>query len=105
MFSLDRKIRFVGDRVALVAAETEATAEQALSLIEVDYEILPSILDPAQAMADGAVVIHDEPEYVQFAESDPSRNLAAHIHIDIGNVEKGLELADQVFEEEYEVPK
>jgi putative selenate reductase molybdopterin-binding subunit len=104
-FSLDRKVRFVGDRVALVAAESEAIAEQALSLIEVDYEVLPAILDPAQAMAEGAVVIHDEPEYVNFAESDPSRNRAAHIHIDIGDVEKGLAQADQIFEETYEVPK
>ena len=105
MFSLDRKVRFVGDRVALVAAETEAIAEQALALIDVDYEILPAILDPAQAMVEDAVVIHDEPEYVDFAESDPAHNRAAHIHIDIGDVEKGLAAADQVFDETYEVPK
>ncbi len=104
-FSLDRKVRFVGDRVALVAAETEAIAEKALGLIDVDYELLPAILDPRQAMSDGAVVIHDETEYVPFGESDPTINRAAHIHIDIGDVEAGLAEADQVFEGEYEVPK
>ncbi len=104
-FSLDNKVRFVGDRVAFVAAETPEIAEKALSLIEVEYEMLPAILDSRQAMAPGAVRIHDEPEYVNFAESDPSRNLAAHIRIDIGDVEKGFAEADEIFEAEYEVPK
>lgn len=105
MFSLDQKVRFVGDRVAFVAAETEAIAEQALEWIEVEYEPLPAILDPRQAMAEGAPRLHDEPEYVRFGESDPDRNLAAHIHIDIGDVERGLAEADFVVEGEYEVPK
>ena len=48
-FSLDNKVRFVGDRVAAVAAETEEIARRALELIEVDYEILPAILDPREA--------------------------------------------------------
>ncbi len=104
-FSLDNKVRFVGDRVALVAAESEAVAEQALGLIEVEYERLPAILDPSEAMRPGATRIHDEPEYVNFAESDPSRNLAAHIAIDIGDVERGLREADLVIEGDYEVPK
>lgn len=104
-FSLDNKVRFVGDRVAFVAAETEEIAEQALKLITVEYEVLPALLDPAQAQQSGAPRLHDEPEYVNFADSDPSQNLAARIHIDIGDVEKGLAEADQIFEAEYEVPK
>jgi len=104
-FSLDNKVRFVGDRVAFVAAETEEIAIQALELIEVDFEPLEPILDPAQSMQPGAPVIHDEPEYVNFAESDPSKNLAAEIRIDIGDVEQGFAEADYVFENEYAVPK
>lgn len=103
-FSLDRKVRFVGDRVAFVAAESEEIANKALSLIEVEYEILPAILDSAQAVQ-AAVVIHDEPEYVNFAESDPKINLAAKIRIDIGDVEKGFAEADYIIEGDYEVPK
>ena len=49
-FSLDNKVRFVGDRVAFVAAETPEIAEKALSLIEVEYETLPAILDSREAM-------------------------------------------------------
>jgi len=105
MFSLDRKVRFVGDRVAFIAAETEEIAEQALQLIKVEYEELPVVLDPREAMNADAVRIHEEPEYVNFADSDPTRNLAAEIRIDIGDVEKGFSEADKIFEEEYSVPK
>ena len=104
-FSLDHKVRFVGDRVAFVAAETPEIAEKALSLIDVEYEILDSILDSRKAMEPDAIRIHDEPEYVNFADSNPEKNLAAHIRIDIGDVEKGFKEADHIFEAEYEVPK
>ncbi len=104
-FSLDNKVRFVGDRVAFVAAETEEIADQALRLIEVEYEPLPTLLDPAQAMQPGAPILHDEPEFINFADSDPTRNLAAEIRIDIGDVEKGFAEADRIFEAVYEVPK
>jgi putative selenate reductase molybdopterin-binding subunit len=104
-FSLDNKVRFVGDRVAFVAAESEEIAQRALELIEVEYEELPAILDSRDAMKPGAPRIHDEPEYVNFADSDPSKNIAAKIEIEIGNIEEGFKQADQIFEDEYIVPK
>ncbi len=103
--SLDRKMRYVGDRVAAVAAETEEIAQRALGLIEVEFEPLPAVLDSRQSMAPGAPIIHDEPDYVPFAECDPKRNLAAHIHMELGDVDAALETADYVFEGEYEVPR
>jgi len=104
-FSLDNKIRFVGDRVAFVAAETSEIAEQALRLIDVEYEILPALFDSTEAMKPGAPILHDEPEYVPFAVCDPQKNLAAEIRIDIGDVNKGFAEADEIFEAEYVVPK
>ncbi len=104
-FSLDRKVRFVGDRVAFVAAETSEIAEAALKLIRVEYRVLSPIINPTKAMDEDAPIIHDEAEYVDFDASDPSRNLAAKIRIDIGDVAKGFEEADRVFEAEYAVPK
>jgi len=104
-FSLDYKVRHVGDKVAFVAAETIEIAEKALELIEVEYEKLDAIIDPSDAMNEGAPIIHDEPEFVNFAESNPARNLAAEIKIDIGDVEKGFKEADYIFEEDYSVPK
>jgi putative selenate reductase molybdopterin-binding subunit len=104
-FSLDNKVRFVGDRVAFIAAETNEIAEKALGMIDVEYEILSTLLDPTEASEPGAVRIHDEPEYVNFADSSPEKNLAAKIRIDIGNLEKGFAEADKIFESEYHVPK
>ena len=104
-FSLDNKVRFVGDRVAFVAAETLGIAEEALKLIEVEYEPLPVLLDPSKAMEVEAPILHDEKEYVQFADSDPKKNIAARIRIDIGDVEKGFKKADRIIECEYEVSK
>jgi len=104
-FSLDYKVRFVGDRVAFLAAETPEIAEQALRLIEVEYEILPTLFDSTKAMEPGAPILHDEPEYVPFAVCDPAKNLAAEIRIDIGDVAKGFAEADEIFEAEYAVPK
>ena len=104
-FSLDHKVRFVGDRVAFVAAESPEIAEKAVGLIEVEYELLDAILDSREAMSPDAIRIHDEPEFVNFADSNPEKNLAAHIRIDIGDVEKGFTEADEIFEAEYEVPK
>ena len=104
-FSLDNKVRFVGDRVAFIAAETPEIAEQAMHLIEVDYEVLPALLNPAEAMKPTAPCLHDEPEYVNFADSKPEKNLAAEIRINIGDVEKGFSEADSIFEAEYAVPK
>jgi putative selenate reductase molybdopterin-binding subunit len=103
--SLDRKMRYVGDRVAAVAAETEEIAQRALSLIEVEFDEVPAVLDPRDSMKPGAPIIHDEPDYVPFAECDPKRNLATYIHMELGNVDKALKTADCVFEGEYEVPR
>jgi putative selenate reductase molybdopterin-binding subunit len=104
-FSLDNKVRFVGDRVAFVAAETPDIAEKALALIDVEYDVLPALFDSRKAMESGAPVLHDEPEFINFADSDPMKNLAAEIRIDIGDVEQGFREADRIFEAEYEVPK
>ena len=105
MFSLDNVVRFVGDRVAFVAAETETIAEQALKLIKVDYEELPPVFDSSLAMKPTSPHLHEEREYVNFADSDPKQNLAAKIRIDIGNIEMGFSKADKVFENDYEVSK
>jgi len=98
-FMLDSKVRFVGDRVAAVAAETPLLAKKACGLIDVEYEVLPAVLDSERAMDDGAPRIHDEPDASGIA--DPSSNLAAHLEMDVGDVEKGFPAADRVFEAEY----
>ncbi|MCC6904623.1 MAG: molybdopterin-dependent oxidoreductase, partial [Anaerolineae bacterium] len=102
-YSLDNRVRFVGDRVAAVAAETEEIARKALDLIEVEYELLPTVLDPRESMKPGMPLLHDEPE--SWHIEDRSRNLAARLEWELGNVEEGFAKADYVFEDTYYSPK
>jgi putative selenate reductase molybdopterin-binding subunit len=99
---LDTKVRFVGDRVAVVAAEDPELARRACDAIRVEYEVLPAIFDPEQSMAPGAPVIHDQPD--SSGIKDPARNLAAEIVAEVGDVAKGFAEADRVFEGTYRVP-
>lgn len=88
-------VRFVGDQVALIVAETEQIAEQARQLIRVEYEDLPVLTDPEEAMKPGAFPIH--PERSQS-------NICVHDKIRKGDVEKGFAEADVIVEAEYRVP-
>ncbi len=101
--SLDDKVRHVGDRVAIVAAETPEIAQRALELIEVDYEVLPAVVDPERAMQDGAPVIHDEPDTEGIY--DAQHNVVHHIAAEVGDVEQAFAEADHLFEGEYRTPK
>ena len=99
--SLDNKVRHVGDRVAIIAAETPELVQQALELIDVQYEALPAVLDPLEAMAEGAPVIHDEADAVGI--HDAAHNVAVNIHVDYGDVDQALAGAHVVHESEYRV--
>jgi len=102
-YCLDYRVRFVGDRVAAVAAETPEIAEQALKLIKVDYEVLPALLDPRKAMDSDAPRLHPEPE--SYRIHDASRNIAAHLYAEVGDVERGFAESDLIVEGEYIVPQ
>ncbi len=100
---LDDKVRHVGDRVAIVAAETPELARRALRLIEVEYEPLPHVLDPKEAMREGAPVIHDEPDTEGIY--DRQRNIVHHIEAEVGDREEQWARATHVFEGEYRTPQ
>ncbi len=95
-FMFDRKVRYVGDRVAAVAAETPEIAEAAIEAIQVEYKPLEPVLSIEAAMKDGAPVIHDEPEAKAMipVPYEPKKNLAAKVEMHVGDVEKGLAAAD-----------
>ncbi len=101
--SLDHKVRHVGDRVAVVAAESMEIAQQALELINVEYEVLPAVTDPEAAMQPGAPVIHDERDVEGIY--DAKRNILAHVETRVGDVDKAFEEAEHVFEGEFRTPK
>jgi putative selenate reductase molybdopterin-binding subunit len=102
-YALDNRVRFVGDRVAAVAAETPEIAEQALMLIKVDYEVLPAIFDPRLATSDQAPKLHPEPE--SYHIHDAAQNIAAQLHAEVGDVERGFSQSDLIVEGEYVVPQ
>jgi putative selenate reductase molybdopterin-binding subunit len=95
--SFDNKVRHVGDRVAAVAADTLEIAEEAVRLLEVEYEVLPAVFDENDAIAAGAPVIHDEAD--MEGAFDAGRNIVHHIRADVGDVETGFAEADHVFEQ------
>lgn len=103
-FILDHKVRYVGDRVAAVAAETREIAEEAIKLIKVDYEVLPAILDPRDSMKKGAPIIHDEKEahIIIHAPYEPEKNTVTTVFVKVGDTQKGIAGADFVFDNEYE---
>jgi len=102
-YALDKRVRFVGDRVAVVAAETPEIAEQALKLIAVEYEILPALLDPRLATTTQAPCLHPEPESSHIA--DANHNVAAQLRADVGDVERGFTQSELIVEGEYVVPQ
>lgn len=92
-------MRFIGDRVAAVAAETPEIAAQALKLIQVDYEVLPAVFDPRTAMGSDAPRLYAGTD-AQGAYNG-SHNIAAHVHAEVGNVERGFAESDVIIENEY----
>jgi putative selenate reductase molybdopterin-binding subunit len=98
-FSLDRTVRFVGDRVAAVAAETSEIAEQALKLIQVEYEVLPAVLDLREATSHSAPHLQNGADIREA--NNTSRNIAAQVHAEVGNVERGFAESDMIIENEY----
>ncbi len=103
-FMLDKKVRFIGDRVAAVAAETPEIAEKAVSLIKVKYKVLEPVLNPEDATKKGAPVIHDEKDAktVLPINYKPKRNIASFVEVEAGNVKKGMNDADFIIEHRYE---
>lgn len=93
-YILDNIVRFVGQRVAAVVAESEAIAEEACRLLEVEYELLPAVFDAELALLPGAPVLHDR----SIAFHD---NVYVDIHGEIGSVEDGFRSADVIHERSY----
>jgi carbon-monoxide dehydrogenase large subunit len=101
-------VRFVGDRVAAVAAETPEAAEDALALIDVEYDELPAVFDPLEAMQTGAPRIHED---VARYDGAPKDRLALDVPNGLtrlawgkGDVEEGFRQADVVLEHTFRIP-
>jgi CO/xanthine dehydrogenase Mo-binding subunit len=92
---LDKKVRYVGDAVALVAAVTEEIAKEAIQLIEVEYEVLPAVFDPEEALKPGAPQLYEEFPGNQIPSGTPIYTNCMY-DIVMGDVEKGFMEADVI---------
>jgi aerobic-type carbon monoxide dehydrogenase small subunit (CoxS/CutS family) len=94
---LDDVVRFIGQKVAAVIAETEASAEEGCRRLKVDYDILPAAIDPAQAIAPGAPAIH-EGRTPEQRVANARRNIVAETHGEYGDVASALAQAAVTYE-------
>jgi CO/xanthine dehydrogenase Mo-binding subunit/aerobic-type carbon monoxide dehydrogenase small subunit (CoxS/CutS family) len=97
---LDDIVRFAGQRVAAVLADTEAAAEAGCRALRVAYEPLPAVFDPEAAMQPGAPRLHGD-KGREARIGDPSRNLVEEIHLSSGDPQAGLDAAEFVHEATY----
>ena len=91
----DREVRFAGQRVAAVVAETAAAAQLGAARVAVEYRVRPAVFDPDEAMAPGAPLLHGD-KTAAAGIADPRRNLAAEAHGHVGDVAAGLARAAAV---------
>ncbi len=101
-YILDNVVRFVGQRVVAVLADSAGAAEEGCRQVHVEYDLLPAVFDPTEAMADGAPQLHGSAD--QFVR-DPQRNILLELHGEIGDVESGFAQADVIHEGTYFSPR
>ncbi|WBY00544.1 xanthine dehydrogenase family protein molybdopterin-binding subunit [Ramlibacter tataouinensis] len=104
------KVRYVGEPIAAVAADTEAAAEEACELIEVDYELLPHVTTASEALVDGAPLVHERMETLKDfyfsgqTKAEEGTNVFQRYAYSHGDVQRAFESADHVFEDEFSFP-
>jgi CO/xanthine dehydrogenase Mo-binding subunit len=105
------RVRYVGDVIAAVAAEERDIAEEALDLIEVEYEPLPAVFDPVEAMKPNAPILHAESKRSETRLDKDSyhfgsnSNVLSVYHVEEGDVGVGFSESDEIFEDVYSSPK
>ncbi len=96
------KALYKGHAVAAVAATSIHIAEEAMNLIEVEYEVLPPVMDVLEAMQDDAPILHDDLKMMEFGQqTDKNGNIANHFQFKLGDLEAGFQEADVVIEREF----
>ena len=101
-----KKVRYVGEPVIAVVADTERIAEQALELIEVEYEELPAVFDPRDAIKPNAPLVHENMQdpHLPYIFPVPGTNIANHFKLRKGDVERGFKEADVTVENKFSMP-
>lgn len=103
-----KKVRYMGEPIAIVVAESELIASEAVKVIHVDYEMLPVVNSVADALKEGATLIHEHlSSYTRVKEANfkPMTNIANHVKIRKGNMDKGWKSSEIIVEETFSYPR
>lgn len=98
-------VRYQGEKIAAVAAISPEIAEDALRLIEVEYEVLPAVTDIREAVKPEAPRVREDAKTVTLPDGTELHNIAGEAHHSVGDVEKGFAEADYIFEDTYWIPR
>ena len=96
------KALYDGHPIAAVAATSESIAKEALRLIRVDYEVLPHVIDPVEAMQPGAPILHDHIRTKGVKGADQPTNVVERLDLAMGDVDKGFAEADVIVERKFD---
>ena len=100
------KVRFIGDKVAAIAADTKEIAEDAVKLVNVTYDELPAVFEPEQAAAPGAPILHEEfNDYRGVQKQESLSNVVQSVVTEWGDAEEGFRLSDVIVENTYTTPR
>lgn len=101
----DTKVKYQGEKIAAIAATRRDIAEEAAKLIEVEYEVLPALVDPRDAVKPDAPVIHEDNQPHPGVDGTPMMNVRRAVDRSEGDVEAGFAQSDQIFEDTYVIPR
>lgn len=101
----DTKVRYHGEKIAAVAATSRDIAEEAVKLIEVEYEPLPALIDPREAIKPDAPIINEGTKPYRAADGTLLNNVVHSTDHVEGNVEEGFAQSDHIFEDTYVIPR
>ena len=99
------KVKFQGEKIGAVAATTKEIAEEAVRLIEVEYEVLPAVIDVREAIKSDAPIIHEDEKPLTTYDGRVLRNCVNQVDVVEGDVEQGFDESDYLFEDTYVIPR
>jgi len=99
------KVKFQGQKIGAVAAVTREIAEEAVKLIEVEYEVLPAVVDVLEAIKPDAPIIHEDEHPLTTYDGRVLRNVVNQVDVVEGDVARGFAESDHIFEDTYVIPR
>ncbi|MEV4990760.1 molybdopterin-dependent oxidoreductase [Pseudarthrobacter sp. LMD1-1-1.1] len=102
---LDDVVRFIGQRVAAVVAESVGAAEAGVRALQVEYQELPAVFSPQEALRPGAPLVHGDKDAARSRISRPDGNVVAELHSELGSVADGFAAADFIHEQTYQTQR